>query len=463
MSAPVTEIARSPWIRRHLPATIALVSIAAVAIAGGATAAVSQNPEPAVPVPNADRYAPDPEPDRVVLTPTEDPAHSQAVSWRTSGDYETAYAQITETRPGPSDFRGGPQLAELSETIDAETVPMQADLGYMSHFHTAVFENLQPETAYVYRVGDGANWSEWYEFTTAADGFAPFSFIYYGDAQNDIKEHVSRVFRRAYSDRPEASLTLHAGDLVDVAPADHEWGEWFEAAGWINGVTNVIATPGNHEYRSGELSPQWRPNFNFPSNGPTEALDEVVYYVDYQGVRFISLDSNRTSGGELAEQAEWLDDVLADNDARWTVIFHHHPIFSVSTGRDNTAWRNAMLPVIQDHDVDLVLAGHDHTYGRGNLSADESPSSRVHNGAVYAVSVSGPKMYDVSGQVWGQNGANIRSTGENLQLYQLIDVEHDRLTYEARTADGELHDGFQIRKQGESGRRAVIDLTESQS
>ena len=37
-----------------------------------------------------------------------------------------------------------------------------------------------------------------------------------------------------------------------------------------------------------------RPQFAFPiQDVPDESLKETVYYIDYQGVRFISLDSNK--------------------------------------------------------------------------------------------------------------------------------------------------------------------------
>jgi hypothetical protein len=35
---------------------------------------------------------------------------------------------------------------------------------------------------------------------------------------------------------------------------------------------------------------------------------------------------------------------------------------------------------------------------------------------------------------------------EDTQLYQLITVKSDALTYEARTAGGELYDAFELRK-----------------
>ena len=70
-----------------------------------------------------------------------------------------------------------------------ESNEVKGNQEYVSKFHTVNFTNLKPDTKYLYRVGDGANWSEWFEFETASNKAEPFSFVYVGDAQNDIKEH----------------------------------------------------------------------------------------------------------------------------------------------------------------------------------------------------------------------------------------------------------------------------------
>ncbi len=43
----------------------------------------------------------------------------------------------------------------------------------------------------------------------------------------------SRVIREAYSDAPKAKFMIHAGDLINNAEKDAEWGEWFGAGGWL--------------------------------------------------------------------------------------------------------------------------------------------------------------------------------------------------------------------------------------
>lgn len=434
-----------PRLRSH-QRVVTLVALAAVGT-GGLSVAVAGQATSDGPVlhPDAERHAASPLPDRVILTPTASPATSQSVSWRTSAEVSTARAQIAPMSPGPS-FEGDARTVEAPQ-VEA----IQADLGFPVKFHTATFDDLAPDTEYLYRVGDGVNWSAWYEFETASAEAEPFSFIYYGDAQNYVHEHVSRVFRRAYSERPQADLIVHAGDLVDVSTRDNEWGEWFDAAGWINGGVNSIAVPGNHEYRSGALAPYWSRQFEFPANGP-EALaaehPETAYFTDYQGVRFVALNSN--FGGDEAmirAQAEFLDRALAENPGRWSVVTFHHPVYAMTGTRNNRLVREIWNPILEKHQVDLVLQGHDHAYGRGHLANASSGVSGIHDGTVYVVSVSGQKMYELNqGENWTGNGAELEKTGQGTQLYQLIDVDGDQIRYQARTADGAFHDGVTITK-----------------
>jgi hypothetical protein len=316
------------------------------------------------------------------------------------------------------------------------------------------FENLQPGTKYMYRVGDGSTWSEWFHFDTASTTPEPFGFIYFGDAQNGIKSLWSRVARGAYSDMPKARFIVHAGDLVDRGSSDAEWSEWHTAAGWINGMVPSVPTPGNHEYGGG-LTAHWRPQFTLPENGPP-GLEETCYFFDFQGTRIISLNSNEM----INEQVPWLETVLAYRppNIRWTVVTFHHPVYSIATGRDNPRIREAWRPVFDKYGVDLVLQGHDHGYGRSGLMRENNlltgAQARTSRGAVYVVSVSGAKFYEVDTLPWAMR------TGDRLQLYQLIRIDGDRLKYESRTARGDLHDAFELRKRHDGGNdieeRAVL-------
>lgn len=383
-----------------------------------------------------DPYPPTRIPDRIILTWNGDPATTQAVTWRTDTTVTEAVAEIALAD-------GTPAFPVNAKTVNASTEKLKTNKN-VAHFHSAVFSGLKPNTLYGYRVGDGKTWSEWFHFRTGNDKPAPFSFLYFGDAQNDIKSLWSRCVRQAYSTMPDVDFLLHAGDLVNIPARDEEWGEWFYAAGWINGMKSNVLTPGNHEYTrtsSGErgLEAHWRPSFTLHENGP-KGLEETVYYFDYQGVRFISLNTQAmlNDSTSIDIQKNWLENLLKDNPNRWTIITHHHPIYSTAMGRDNADIRDALQPLYEKYHVDLVLQGHDHTYGRGyNLAYG---NSHFDKGPIYVVSVSGPKMYNLNFDEW------LERVASNTQLYQLISLDGKNLEYKAYTATGQLYDGFRLIK-----------------
>lgn len=501
-----------------------------------------EHPAP-VRVPDAELHRPSAMPDRIVLTWTSDPATSQAVTWRTWTPTTRALAQLAVAADGPQ---------KASKEVMATREELSTDLG-IAAYHTAEFQGLEPDTLYAYRIGDGVNWSEWLHFRTAKDTAAPFTFLYFGDAQNDIRTHWSRVVREAFREAPRAAFTLHAGDLINTARRDADWGEWFGAPAWVNATIPVVPTPGNHEYftrkgtppevrlwetatngtlvlnlartthtntsgavtgavlvatRPGHpearlrvdaedrvleadaavadwtghplprilgrplataplfdraavpptrlLTEHWRPQFALPLNGP-EGLEESVYYLDYQGTRIISLNSNERQ----ETQAAWLRSVLGSNTNRWTILTFHHPLFSPAQKRDNPKLRALWKPILDQYRVDLILTGHDHTYARTgdnglhamvgvtNVPSGYQQAYDPEIGTVQVVSVSGPKMYTQGTNLWAVRRA------EDTQLFQVITVEADRLRYEARTATGTLYDAFTLEKRAGRPNRLV--------
>lgn len=388
-------------------------------------------------------------PDRIILGYKGNPAISQAVNWRTDSTVTNAVAAISEADPSP-DFQPHAKIVKaLSQptVLDGKTVL----------YHEVNFTDLKPATQYAYRVGNGKQWSEWFHFKTASDKPEPLSFVYFGDAQNDIRSLWSRVVRGAYSNIPKANFLIHAGDLINRSNSDYEWGEWFEAGGWINGMVPNLAAPGNHEYftdtdKKEKVSKHWRPQFALPENGP-DGIKETAYYIDYQGSRFIFLNSEEATIGrkELDKQADWFEQVVKENPNRWTIVVHHHPIFSTKKGRDNDEWRDKMEPLYRKHKVDIVLQGHDHTYGRG-INMPVGQSRKKPDGPIYVVSVSGPKQYDIGLQDWMDRAAS------NTQLYQVITVEQNKLSFKAFTVNGDLYDAFDLNKD-KAGSNTLVELS----
>jgi len=525
---------------------------------------------------------PTPYPDRIALTWSEDPVSSLSVTWRTDPSVNEAVAQVALARAEPSFYTEAQTVEAATELLDLSEIEGEH---VMAHYHSATFSSLQPDTLYAYRVGDGTRWSEWFHARTASDEPEPMSFIYFGDAQNNLRSHWSRAIRAAYQHAPDARFMVHAGDLVNRAHRNIEWGEWHQAGGFIQAMLPSVPVPGNHEHdafekwtepdtfrlaariegdsmegtvfepggdtepftatrssgatpdasdglvgswdyvidnndysgtlqlnradgaltgsivnatgsdvprpdltfavdeiavtgdslmarfqleveKEGEehLSAHWRPGFTLPMNG-ARGFKESTYYMDVQGVRIVGLNSDpATDGGEaLAVQTAWVDSVLTNNPNRWTVVTFHHPLFSSSQGRDNPELRAAWKPLFDEHRVDLVLQGHDHTYARGqaeNLTQGVNARSPL-GGTVYVNSVSGAKMYALKTDEWdAYEPIDLARAAENTQLFQVIRVDGDTLRFRAYTVTGELYDAFELVNQGNDEPSAFSSLME---
>lgn len=394
-----------------------------------------------------EQHRPTPLPDRVVLTWSSDPTTSIDVTWRTDPSSEASVAEYARADSLVGSLASGnvPHAARVEGTSQEFT----SDLG-KCHVHSVRLEGLEPATMYAYRVGDGTDWSEWFQFRTASATDEPFTFVYFGDAQNAVRSMWSRVIREANQHAPRAAFMLHAGDLINHDSSDAQWGEWFGAGGWLNGMIPVVATPGNHEYTDDDrVSAHWRPQFAFPLNGPAD-LEETVYWLDYQGARIISLNSNE----RIEEQVPWLESVLSDaSRPKWTIITFHHPIFSAAKERDNPEIRQAWRGILEKHGVDLVLQGHDHAYARSGLGGPKNVAEGVRQksgNTVYVVSVSGPKMYELQ-EKW-----DVSRVASGAQLFQVIRVAPEEIRYEARLATGELYDAFTVKKDA-AGNSTLIE------
>ena len=414
--------------------------IASLILAAGAAAHEGNHEEHSEPrFTSKEQYRPTPLPDRVVLTWSADPTNSIDVTWRTDTTSGESLAEYARADSLVGNLRNGE--VPHRERADGSHQEFRSDLG-KCHMHSVRLENLEPATMYAYRVGHGKYWSEWFQFRTAGAADEPFTFVYFGDAQNAIRSLWSRVIREANQHAPRAAFMLHAGDLVNNDESDAEWGEWFGAGGWLNGMIPVVATPGNHEYNDDGISKHWRPQFAFPLNGPP-GLEESVYWIDYQAARIISLNSNE----RIDEQRDWMKSVLSDpKRPRWTIATFHHPIYSASGDRDNPRLRAAWRDILEENGVDLVLQGHDHAYARSGLGGPANVPEgvrRASGNTVYVVSVSGPKMYGLKEQ-W-----QVSRQASGAQLFQVIRVSPKQIRYEARLATGDLYDRFTLEKDAD--------------
>ncbi|MFL5759968.1 MAG: metallophosphoesterase [Thermomicrobiales bacterium] len=161
----------------------------------------------------------------------------------------------------------------------------------------------------------------------------------------------------------DPQLLLYLGDVYEHGLPD-EFANWYEDAfGSLRKIT--LPAPGNHELQEGEAEGY----FGYWGNPPP------YYSSDAGNWHLIELNSS-TSTREVSpgsEQYEWLVGELAAHADACTIVFFHHPVFSIGPQGD-TERMSEVWQMLADAGVEIVLTGHDHDYQRWQpLDASGNP------------------------------------------------------------------------------------------
>lgn len=381
-------------------------------------------------------------PDHITLTWTDNPQTTQTIRWRTDSSAEAGWLRLS-----PATFR----QTDVYHEIAAEVRAWQTNLGPIN-LNTVRITGLKPDSSYVYQVGNGETWSGSHRFRTAPAGKAAFKFLIMGDSQSLDYGVWRETLHKAVEGNPDAAFFVGMGDLVDVGQDYAEWEAWFAAAVGILETLPVMPLTGNHEC----YTPQrWfsRPEyftsqFALPQNGPPELAGQV-YSFDYDEVHLVMLDSQigeqaRLIPDLLAQQQQWLDADLATTDKRWKLVFIHRPIYGNKPDGINETLRQALEPLFEKYQVDVVFTAHDHVYARsGPLSSDVSALPTKHGVWHLATGRSGTKTYNtVEKKPW--NRVFINPTER--PVFLTVTVNGDTLQVGAIDQSGELLDSWELTK-----------------
>ncbi|MDP8236619.1 MAG: metallophosphoesterase [Candidatus Erginobacter occultus] len=176
-----------------------------------------------------------------------------------------------------------------------------------------------------------------------------FRFAVYGDNQRGVPIH-RRIAKNILI--AGAEVVLHVGDYVQDGKKSEQWDEQFRRpARRLLERTLFLGVQGNHDKESPRYYEILRPP---GGKSRFKAVREPV--------AFFGLDSNR----RLSQQAEWLGKELENTGEPWKVVFFHEAPYASSWPwpGGSLKTRQHFLPVLEEHRVDLVLAGHIHNYER---------------------------------------------------------------------------------------------------
>ncbi len=376
-------------------------------------------------------------PDQLLLTWQGDPRRSATIQWRTDPSVPESALWIA---PKYEFFTAGPAAGRRIDASFRELESSRIVNDPVVRLHRVRVDGLEPGTDYLYAASadGGETWTDVREFRTAAES-EPYSFVYLGDPQNGL-EQWGQLLRQADFRYPDARFYMIAGDLVDKGAERDNWDEFFHEGSPVFAESAVVPAIGNHDSHGGHPT-LYLQQFALPDNG-TERLDPGrTYHVDYQDLLVAVMDSNyQIIQPEL--QADWLDRVLGQSDARWKVVIYHHPFYASRPDRDNYPLRETWGPVFDRHNVDIAFQGHDHAYMRTVPMRDHRPAAEGEHGTIYLVAVSGTKMYEQELPSFAAFGTTDTRTFQYIE----VDPAAGILDYRAVDTRGEVIDAFRLQK-----------------
>ena len=180
--------------------------------------------------------------------------------------------------------------------------------------------------------------------------------IIYGDSRTDHQTH-QKIVNEIIKIKP--SIVFHTGDLVEDGLNPAQWATFNEIISDLVKIAEFYPALGNHENNS----PLYFDNFDLPNN-------ERWYIVEKNNLHFIILDSNSDCSID-SEQYLWLEDDLQNinENIKFVIAIFHHPPFSTGPHtEDEKGLRQSIVPLFEQHGIDLVFNGHDHDYERSSYN-----------------------------------------------------------------------------------------------
>jgi len=286
--------------------------------------------------------------------------------------------------------------------------------------HSVQLTGLTPYTQYYYSIGTStgilqSGLQNYFLTSPLPNAEGKYTFWAIGDmGDNSTRQRAVRDRFNSYMGTNITNGWILLGDnAYDLGTETEYTSKFFEIyQDNIMRKSPLWPATGNNDYANSTArqKDQNIPYFDFfdlPVNGEAGGVSsgsEAYYSFDYGNIHFIALDSyiiesNTFRLFDLASpQVQWLQQDLAANNKKWTIVYLHHPPYTMGSHNSDTELelvkiRENIAPILEQYDVDLVLSGHSHSYERSKLMKGHFGLESTFDPAVHQISQSSGK-YD---------------------------------------------------------------------
>jgi hypothetical protein len=354
--------------------------------------------------------------------------------------------------------------------------------------HEVLVTGLSSATKYFYSIGSttqvlaGNDANHFFVTSPAAGTAVPTRIWVLGDSgtANTNAQAVRNAYL-SFTGSIHTNLWLMLGDNAYETGTDSEYqAAVFDMYPTILRKSVLWPTIGNHDTAQSSNPPASLPYFamfTLPTSAQAGGMasgTEKYYSFDYGNIHFICLDSMTSDRSSTGPMATWLRADLASSTRQWTIAFWHHPPYTKGSHNSDTEtelvqMRQTFLPILEEAGVDLVLAGHSHSYERSylidghygtsstftNAMKKDGGSGRPDASGAYGKPTLGPgthegAVYAVAGSSGQTSGGLLNHPAMFISLNNLgsmvLDVNGDTLDAKFLRENGEVWDYFRIVK-----------------
>jgi hypothetical protein len=354
--------------------------------------------------------------------------------------------------------------------------------------HEVTVSGLSPFTKYFYSVGTtsqtlaGNDANHFFISSPNGGTSVPTRIWVLGDSGTaDANAQAVRNAYLNFTPTIATNLWLMLGDNAYENGTDSEYQvAVFDLYPTILRQSVLWPTIGNHDTAQSSNPPASLPYFamfTLPTNAEAGGMasgTEKYYSFDYGNIHFICLDSMTSDRSVTGPMATWLRADLASSTRQWTIAFWHHPPYSKGSHNSDTEsnlvqMRQNFLPILEEAGVDLVLAGHSHSYERSflidghyglsstftNAMKLDGGSGRADETGAYSKTTLGPgshegAVYAVAGSSGQISGGTLNHPAMFISLNNLgsmiLDVNGNTLDAKFLRENGAIADFFRIVK-----------------